>query len=230
MDTLQDIAVNSLTILEHNDVSIDDNEQQFALKSMGNAIFKENIKVYKNIHLNKDLRICGDVVPLNKTTLLGTKENQWMESNISCGTFNNIESKIINSNTITSNEITSNYIHVQQIEADYIHEKCKKYELININNVCKNKIDLCIDINPFTILNLTNLKFSTISTDCIVTVKFVDTLHYINKIVIINPNKYNIILQRNNIDFTIEDNNEYQIYEFLYIIELYKWILVYKFK
>ena len=88
MDCQQDIAINTIIVL--------DEESEYALKCRGNAEFRQSMKIYDKLHIQNDIRTCGNIIPLSDTACLGTNENQWMDINAVDGTFNKINVDVLN--------------------------------------------------------------------------------------------------------------------------------------
>lgn len=246
MDCLQDLAVNSIVILdnetsnsvEYDTFENDGNEMNSnvsgqSLLCLGDAVFKKSIKIHDKIHINDEIRICGDIIPLGRTSSIGTTNYQWLESNISYGNFNAINSKNTTSLTMKCNEMNVENINANKITVDNIHIKEINYDLLYINKITNSKIDICLGAKSLTLINLSQLKFKNKCDD--------EQNIYISlgsseiskqkKIVIINPLQYDIYFCKNEIEFiTLEkNNNTYQIYEMIYIAELNKWIIIYKY-
>jgi hypothetical protein len=202
MENLQDLAVNKLTVL---DQSIDT-----SLLCMGDATFKKNIKVYNNIHLQKDIRIRGNILPIEDTSSIGLEDKQWLKLYASSGKFNKIDVDVLN---------------VKQINCLDIEKKEKKekkeYEYINVNDKFSDKVNINVKTrHHIVIYDLSDL-----------TISIKETIHiYLNKnnvlnkvkIIFINPSNYDIKFE----GLIDTKNDAYLIYEFLYVNELNRFIIV----
>jgi hypothetical protein len=216
MESQQDLAVNTLTVL---DQSIDT-----SMLCMGDATFKKNIKVYNNIHLQKDIRIVGNILPISDTSTIGLLDKQWLELYASNGKFNKVDVDILNVNKI-------NYLDKKddlEKEYEYINIDNESVQIhlgrirINVKNI-KHRI-VIYDLSELVInTNLMNIVNSTIN----IKLNKHDNINKI-KIIIINQKNYNIKFDNTQILNIINVNdNVYQIYEFLYVDELDKFIITY---
>lgn len=208
MDCQQDLAVNTLTILE--------TEGDDTLKCMGNAEFKKSVKIYNTIHVQNDIRTCGNIIPLDDTATLGNNQHLWMDINAVDGTFNKINVDVLNVKKINCSSFNDNHNH----NHEYI-KIITNISLINLTNKYElSIIDLSEKILPIMITGCENIDLK---------IKFIN---YKNKnIIIINPNKLLISIDNDDvIPFeNIRFRDSYQIYNFVYINEIKKNILTYKY-
>ena len=229
MDFQQDLAVNTLTIL--------DNSGEHALLSIGNAHFKESIKVYGTAHIHNELRIGGNIIPLSNTISVGTESVPWM--NLHCATANihtlNVEHlNVINGPTGTACisdtcETGSNITCTTEITDR--NEDDRDYELRKFKLIA-TAVNFSIVIDKrLTILDLTDLEFShTNHNTVLVKLPTCTVTRTTKKVIVINPNNRNVMFDDTNIEYVnIASTSVYQIYEFIYIKELHNWIVSFKF-
>lgn len=193
MDCHQDLALNTLTVL--------DNSSEASILCIGDAIFKKSIKIHENIHLYNNLMTSGSIIPLNQTETIGIPNNQWLNIHSAEGNFSTINVDTINVKNI--NTLPK-----------------KEYTYIQIKNEDEIIIDDGLEYNIF-IYNLTNATSNTIN----IILQTNDPINDQIKIVIINPNRKNININK------ISSKKIHQIYDFLYINDstlLNKWILIYQ--
>lgn len=253
MDCQQDLAINTLTVLDEcNDSSI---------LCHGNAIFKNSIKVFNNLHIYNDIRTCGNIIPLKHTTSLGSVDNMWMDLFVTDGTFNKInvdelnvkQLNVINAcNQNNMNNLNdtckSKYIVLDNLDKHYDQFKIS-YKYDNDNSQLSIDVILCKTNIKYMVFDLTNLNSDVISNYCdeksesqnniddILCVNNKNITFYISlpdignkiKIIIINPENYNITFNKNNAKLTNNIyNNSYQSYKFLFLNEINNWLLIYK--
>ena len=242
MDCQQDLAIGTLTILDQNCDS--------SLLCNGNALFKNSVKIHNSLHLFNDIRLCGNIVPLKHTSSIGTNENPWMDLYVTDGNFNTLNVDALNvkqinyshyqPNNENDNDKSYNYYNI-----GYLYES---YDNIDIkycydDDKCEVNIDIKLkDIN-FMILNLSNVNLDFIDTKssdmslhsvfCIsdskiyVNITLPEMTHQMNnkcKVMVINPNNYNIKFLKQNIN----NNSSDQSYKFIYIDEIKNWLLKYR--
>lgn len=251
MDCQQDLAINTLTILDQNNES--------SLYCNGNAIFKNSVKIFNNLHLFNDIRICGDFIPLNFTSSIGSKSNLWMDINASYGNFNVINTDVINVKQLNilndniNNDQNNNKINECNKIAKYVNitNIDKKYDLLSIihkynDHNAEENVFINILLNSgMIILDLSNLDINNMESQCEEDDKSINKLlcacnENVTIIItlpdrgtklrvhIINPNNYNVKFEKkqiknNNINSAIE-----QSYKFVYIEDIKNWIMISK--
>lgn len=229
MDSQQDLAVNTLTVL--------DNSGEHALLSMGDAHFKECIKVYGDAHIHKQMRIGGNIIPLSNTISIGTECTPWMNLHCATATIHTLNVQNLNVVNTTSTVAPSDtYTYAESTTTAPSHdcdsESESDYDLKKINlTSATNNYNITIGNHKLTILDLTNLKFSNINYNAVfIKLPTCNLTGTFKKIVIINSNNRDITFDDTNIEYVhIASASPYQIYEFTYIKELHNWIVTFKF-
>jgi hypothetical protein len=252
MDCQQDLAINTLTILD------DCNES--SILCHGNAVFKNSVKIFNNMHINNDIRTCGNIIPLNHTSSIGSLENMWMDLFVTDGNFNKINTDVLNVkqlniknvNVLNSNCIANDkkneYVNLNDLDKNYNLFKIKYNYDIDNSELCVDVI-MCDNNNNYIIIDLTNLSNDIISRYCDEKLECsydIENILYVNnkniifkfilpdignkiKMIIINPENYNITFNKYNVQPSCNVyNNSYQTYKFLYLNDINKWLLIYK--
>ena len=138
MDCPQDLAINNLTIL--------DQSNEYSLLCMGNAIFRQDIKIYEDLHLYKNIITSGNIIPLNYTSSIGTSEHQWLELHVADANINCLNVDVINVkhlNCVSINEQINKQINEQineQINGQ-INEQINKQINKQINGQINGQIN-----------------------------------------------------------------------------------------
>ena len=244
MDCQQDLAIGTLTIT--------DQDCETSLLCNGNALFKNSVKIYNNLHLFNDIKTCGNIVPLKHTSSIGTCENPWMDLYATDGTLNTLNVDVLNVKYINciNNDDKNKNINHHEYKYYNIQNLFDKYNGIDINyiyddNYCEVNINIRLLITGTIILDLSevnlnfvNTKSSDVSLNSILCIS--DSKIYVNmhlpemttpvsinnkiNILIINPNNYNVRYSR----YDINNNSTEQSFNFIYIDEIKKWLLNYK--
>jgi len=196
MDHQQDLAVNTLTIL--------DKDKEFGLTVQGNAVIKGSVKVHCNIHINNDIRTCGCIIPLSDTSKLGTVDNKWNTFYSTNGYIDNLTVGTINvSPTLSSTYEIICYTDTVSGSTFAITLTNTKYiSILNLTGIVASGI-LTITINlPLT--SGTTKKLVIVNPN--------------SHIITINNTQLAFI--------TYSNNNTYQTIEFLYDTPNTQWILI----
>jgi hypothetical protein len=248
MDCQQDLAINTLTILDQTCDS--------SLLCNGNAVFLNSVKIYNNLHLLNDIRLCGNIVPLKHTSSIGTCENPWMDLYVTDGSFNvlnvdtlnvkqinhihnNDNHQMDNENNEKKKLLNENHIY-KYINIDDLNDKYDNVDVIHIydDDSCELNINIKLKADGKFVFNLNFINddykkvSETTSIENILCIS--DSKIYVNfllpnegnkiNILIMNPNGYNIKFNKHNVN----NNSIDQSYKFVFVDEIKKWLLNYK--
>jgi hypothetical protein len=276
MDCLQDLAINSLTVLDQSCDS--------SFLCMGDATFVKSIKINNNIHLLNDIRTCGNIIPLRNTSSIGTKDNIWMDIYATDGHFNSINVDELNVKNLNGLQYTHknehNYLDIKEELKTYINstfclqdkhqmrvpnsnKKLYKYiEIKQLDCINDSNISLNIDYDSQNSAIVVNIIISECTNYLILDLSHINLQNKYNemiedytdsssinnimcinndnvsikidlpikgnkiKLIILNPENYNIKFDKKIIN-SVNSSNE-QIYKFIFINELNKWLITYK--
>lgn len=207
MEHQQDLAVNNITVL--------DTENEFGLTVLGSAVIKGSAKIHCNIHVNKEIRTCGNIIPISDSSNLGTCCNKWLD----------VYSRNAHIDKLTVGELC--------VDGTTTKTECSTASDCTYETICYTDT---ITGTTFTI-NLTNTKRITILNIAgLVTNGIIDVTINLpssgntKKLVIVNPNAHRININTNQLAYIDYANNNttYQTLEFLYDSSQNLWILISK--